>query len=133
MVRSEIKLTLPLPCPLNRIWQPVTKFKLGRTAAAKSKLALLIDSIHQQLGGRPEPLVGDVTVAVSIYPRDRRLCDIDAYAKQLLDALQEASVLSDDRQVVHLVQERLGPQHPGRLEVELRAIGPQHEGEESLW
>lgn len=114
---SGTRLRLPLPCPLNRYWRPVTRYKLGKSTEAKENAKLLVDEIRKQVG-RPVPVTGPVSVQVRVVPRDRRIPDIDAYAKQLLDVLAHSGVIENDRQVVHLTVERERvPEYPGHLEV----------------
>lgn len=46
-----------------------------------------------------EPLIGDLRVAIVIYPPDRRKRDMDNIKKALFDALQHAGLFKDDCQI----------------------------------
>lgn len=131
-----IRLTLPLCCPLNSLYRALPmriKGKGGgkdRTIAhsvlsrrARIKRDEIVAAIHKQLHGRPEALRGSVSVQVMVYPRNAQSADADAYLKQLLDCLQRANVVSDDKQVVRIACERAPqPQSPGRMELEIWEI-----------
>lgn len=90
---------------------------------AREKRKLVVAAIHEQLGGAPEPMTGEVQVSYTITPRDRRLPDVDAFEKHLLDCLQHAGVYANDKQVVQASKERLEPQHPGHLDVQIWQVG----------
>lgn len=122
---------LPLPCPVNRLYRAVPmRLKSGHTISkqvlskqARMRRDLVVAAIWKQLGGRPQPMTGDVQVSYTVTPRDRRTPDCDAHAKQLLDCLAHAGVIANDRQVVHIAVERLPPQHPGHLDVQISEVG----------
>jgi Holliday junction resolvase RusA-like endonuclease len=89
----------------------------------RHKREQLVYEVWQQTGGRPVPMTGDVQVSYTITPRDRRMADVDAYEKALLDGLQIAGVYVDDKQVVQVSKERMPePKHPGGITVEIREI-----------
>ncbi len=122
---------LPLPCPLNALYFPIAMRvknghrsfnKLVKSKRARERGKLLVIAIQQQLGGKPEPMKGDVQVSFTITPRDRRTPDCDAFHKHLLDCLQHAGVFVSDKQVVHVVAERLPPQHPGHVDVQISEV-----------
>lgn len=133
-----IVLDLPLPCPLNRLYRAMTYtdrngrpvMKHGRVLAkqilskrARDLRELVIAAIWKQLGGRPQPLNGDVQMAYTVTPRDRRTPDCDAYEKHLLDCLQHAGVIVNDKQVVQVSKERLPTaKRPGGIHVEIWEI-----------
>ena len=117
---------LPLPCPLNALHIPIpirigkrVVQKLVTSRRAREKAKALIAAIHEQLGGAPEPMTGPVQVSYTIAPRDRLTPDVDAYEKHLLDCLAKAGVYANDKQVVQVSKERLAPQFPGHLDVQV--------------
>lgn len=122
---------LPLPCPINALYRAVPiRLKNGRmiqkqvtSQRARVRRIELVAEIWKQLGGPPQPMKGDVQVTYTITPRDRRTADVDAYEKHLLDCLQHAGVYENDKQVVQVSKERLEPQHPGSLDVQIWEIG----------
>jgi Holliday junction resolvase RusA-like endonuclease len=121
---------LPLPCTINSLYGVMPIHKNGRiismkilTKRGRERGKLLVASIQQQLGGRPEPMTGPVQVSYTITPRNRKTPDVDAYEKHLLDCLQKAGVYENDRQVVQVSKERLEPKHPGHLDVQIWSVG----------
>lgn len=120
-----IKLTLSLPCPQNRRQRP--SFGKGKpflylSKECREKRKRMVAEIHQQLGGKPEPMTRDCQMTFIIYPATKKLPDLDAYTKELLDGLAQAGVVANDRQVIQISKERLTPDYPGRIELELWEI-----------
>jgi Holliday junction resolvase RusA-like endonuclease len=92
------RLTLSLPCPVNRLWRQ-GRGRTYKSKEAKEKEKVILAEILDQLGGKP-----------------------DTYTA-LLDTLEKAGVYNNDRQVVSIVARRLPiPQYPGRLEVTVDEI-----------
>lgn len=96
-------------------WPPSANHYLRRTRRATfrtSKTNLFRDIVWAQarLSDAPK-LTGDVSVEVLIYPQagSKRSIDVDNVAKVLLDALQAAGVLENDRQVKRLLLEVRDP------------------------
>lgn len=117
---------LPLPCPLNALYMPIpirvggrVVQKLVNSKRARDRKKLLVAAIQQQLGGKPEPMTKGVQVTYTVTPRDRRTPDVDAYEKHLLDCLQAAGVYANDKQVMQVSKERLEPQFPGHIDVQV--------------
>lgn len=137
------KLRLSLPCPENRLKRTVITppnrmlgIPLGQcikalqqcvrptmSQDARMKEALLLDEVHRQLGGSPEPYVGPVTVNIRYAPRNKRVPDLFAYCKQLMDVLEKAGVYENDQQACMATVERLDPAPPGWLEIEIVPLG----------
>lgn len=86
---------------------------------ARLRRESLVAAIWQQLGGRPEPITDPVQITYTITPRDKRTPDVDAFEKSLLDCLQHAGVIANDKQVVQVSKERLEAQSPGHLDVQI--------------
>jgi Holliday junction resolvase RusA-like endonuclease len=63
-----------------------------------------------------------VSVSIDVY-RKSDAGDLDNYAKGLLDALQEAKVLRDDKQVVELHMRKFVDRRRPRYEVVVEVIG----------
>ena len=123
---------LPLPCTINSMYRAIP-IRLGKRVVLKQVLSkrarerrkLLVATILDRLGGTPVALRGPVQVTYTITPRDRRVADVDAYEKHLLDCLQHAGVIENDRQVVQVSKERLPtPQSPGHIDVQIWEITP---------
>jgi crossover junction endodeoxyribonuclease RusA len=78
-----------------------------------------VSEVHRQLGGKPEPLTGRLSVHARFYPPDKRRRDLDNHWKSLLDALTHAGVWDDDCQIDHLVADREEKQKGGLAVVEV--------------
>ena len=78
--------------------------------------------------GYPTPMDGPLRVSITVQPHDRRLRDLDNYAKPCLDLLEAAAVISNDQDVVSLQMFRHHPNkellHTVTLAVELSGIAP---------
>jgi Holliday junction resolvase RusA-like endonuclease len=132
-----IKLELPLCCPLNSLYRALPFTVKGRNGSkdrtlahqvlskrARIKRDELVACIWKQLGGRPEAILGPISLQVMVYPRDKRTPDADAYAKHLMDILAKAGVYQNDKQVERVAFERSPqPEFPGRMVVEVWAVG----------
>lgn len=113
---------LPLPCTLNRLYRSYGGgSKLSKVA--RERRDLLTATIWDKLGGRPTPMTGAISVQMVVTPRNKRLPDVDAYVKQTLDVLEHAGVIENDKQVVMLNVERLNPQAPGGISLEVYEVG----------
>jgi len=95
-----ITLSLPYPCSVNNYWltsghrRYISKRGMEfKNAAAEACKGL------QGFGNQP------VEVAIILYPRDKRLLDIDNISKCILDSLQ-GYIYEDDQQVWKLTIER---------------------------
>jgi Holliday junction resolvase RusA-like endonuclease len=116
-----IDLTLSLPVTLNRKFMAAGR-RIVNSPDSRKREAQLVGEIYDQLGGRPEPLEGPVACSYTITPRSKRIPDIDAYEKQLLDVLEKAGVVTNDKNVVMVSKERLPPRHPGGIHLTLWEI-----------
>ena len=90
-------LTIPYPPSVNRVWR---QYK-GRTilAAAGREFREQVKAIV----GTVQPMSGHLEVVLELYPRDKRVRDIDNPIKAAFDALTHAGVWNDDSQVKRLV------------------------------
>lgn len=119
-----MKLTLPFPPSVNTYWRAPNKGPLaGRHLISekgrKFRLAAFA-SVIEQLRRKPKPLDGDLSVAVVLYPPDRRNRDLDNYGKALFDALTHAGIWHDDSQMKRMLVE-WGPIVPeGSAEITIR-------------
>ncbi len=123
-----IRLVLPLPCPINRLWRAVPFLaknggRYSRNALsreARTRRDEIVAEVWRQCGGRPQPITSKVQVQYLIVPATHRTPDVDAYEKHLLDCLTHAGVWRDDGQVVGVSKERAAKAAwPGRIEVEI--------------
>lgn len=67
-------------------------------------------------------MTGRISISIRVYPRDKRMQDIDNRIKATLDALQHAGVFANDSQVddLHVVRGKIIP--GGRLELMIGEI-----------
>ena len=119
-------LTLPWVLSLNGFYRVVGRsLKISKEGRANRKL--IVASTLDQLGGKPEPLAGDLAVNVRIHPPDRRRRDIDNIFKGLLDSLTHAGVWEDDSQIKHLEADMLEIVKKGQVIVEINELWSNNE------
>lgn len=116
-----MKLTLPFPPSVNTYWRAPNKGPLAGRHLINEKgrqfRTAAFASVIEQLRRKPKPLDGELSVAVILYPPDRRNRDLDNYGKALFDALTHAGVWHDDSQMKRMLVE-WGPIVPkGRAEI----------------
>jgi Holliday junction resolvase RusA-like endonuclease len=106
-----LSLRLPLPPRLNERYSANRHTGgLYISKKARAQEAGLLDAVIKQVGRLEAPMLrGALSVHYTITPRDRRLPDIDAFEKSLLDIMTEAKVWADDKQVASLSKARLAP------------------------
>ena len=98
----DIELDLPYPPTMN------TYLRMQRGRMVKTSTARLyqetVGVLVWEKYGHPKPLAGDVSLELEFFqPRDkRRHCDIDNLFKVLIDALTDARLWHDDKQVKHI-------------------------------
>jgi crossover junction endodeoxyribonuclease RusA len=61
-------------------------------------------------------------VELWLSPPDRRIRDLDNYAKAVLDALTHAGVWDDDSQIDRLAINRCAIEKPGRVTVKIKSV-----------
>ena len=116
----------PTPVPANRLYRSFIGkgMKYPRTilsSEAREKRARVCAYILSVLTCRPM-LTCPLSLHYTIVPRNRRIADIDAHEKSLLDCLQHAGVVANDRSIVHVTKERLEPCSPGWIDLTLTEI-----------
>jgi Holliday junction resolvase RusA-like endonuclease len=118
---------LSLPCPENRLYRaylrPGTKFPVNiRTKEGREKGAHLCGEMRAQMK-HPPKITGPVMVSVTWTPRNKRMCDVFAYNKQIMDCLQKVGVVIDDKQIVAGPTERMPvPDGVGSLSVTVEEV-----------
>jgi crossover junction endodeoxyribonuclease RusA len=85
-------LELPLPNSMNSHWRHAK----GRTYISAQGIAFrtAVGAIASRYGAVAPK--GRLSIGLEIFPRDRRVMDIDNRIKSLFDALQHAKVFEDD-------------------------------------
>lgn len=126
----EINLKhLPLPCPLNQLYRSVQICVKGRminksilSARARRCRDALCLAITMQLRSRPR-LNRPCTLSYSITKPDKRVRDIDAYNKQLLDCLEASGVVMNDSVITMSNAEMMPvPKRPGWIDLVLQEL-----------
>ena len=124
-----IRLTrLPLPVSKNALHIPIKcgKFhKLVRSKKARLRAEEIVQEMHRQMGGKPRSpcFTRPVSLTWTMTPPDSRSRDVANYGEQLLDCLQEAGIVSNDRLVVHETHEMMPvAERPGWIDLEVREI-----------
>ncbi|QDJ44988.1 RusA family crossover junction endodeoxyribonuclease [Bordetella hinzii] len=122
-------LTLPFPPSVNGYWRHPTKGPLaGRhlisAEGREYRQAVQAFVGHHQIG-RVE---GRLSVAIEVFPPDRRKRDLDNLPKGILDSLTHAGVIEDDGHIDSLLIERKGIHKGGMVRVFVTAIQGEDNG-----
>jgi len=121
-----VKLTLPYPVSANRYWRSYVPKGWTRPVVVVSPEA---KAYKERAGwiakaaGLRNPVAGLVEVRLKLFPRDKRLLDIDNAIKVAIDALAGIAYVND-KQVNKVSAERCNPDGNPRLEVEVLELGP---------
>jgi len=91
------------------------KVLISKDGRAWKKNALALAQLQR---GRAVTITGDVVVTMAVHFRDRRR-DLDNVAKPILDLLQAAELIGNDRQVSRLVLTRHIDRGDPRVEVQI--------------
>ena len=119
-------LVLPYPVSANRYWRSVVPTGWKRAIVfpsdeAKAYRRKCAAALHQ---AGLQPVTFPITVKVRLYPRDRRLLDLDNALKVTIDALKGVAY-ADDKQVWRIEAERMHVDGRPRVEVEIHAYDPR--------
>jgi crossover junction endodeoxyribonuclease RusA len=118
MSKREVVVVAPWPPSINNYWKKSRK-GMYMTQAGR----VFRDEVVLVVRGQNEiGLIGDLAVAVDLYPPDRRVRDIDNCCKSLLDALQHAGVYQDDYQIADLHVRRCECRDGGESVVSIREV-----------
>lgn len=112
-----MRLTLPMPPSVNRLWRQGRGGRVYKTDAARV-FAWEVAAAAQHAG--VQLLTGDVAVSMWVYVA-RKNADTDNFCKCTLDALQGLAY-ENDKQVVELhLYKRYANKKTARIEVEISA------------
>lgn len=101
---DPIRYRFPFPPSLNHYWQ-ARRNRAGKclSKAAKAFRSRVIQAVLVENGNRfPITLVQNLKVRITYCWPDKRVRDVDNYAKGVFDALTHARVWKDDYQVKEL-------------------------------
>jgi crossover junction endodeoxyribonuclease RusA len=96
MTSKTLILEVPFPPSVNTYWQfnGSRRFLTKSATQFKGKVrSAYLSANHQGFGTQR------LMVRIELYPPDRRVRDIDNYAKSLIDALCQANIFVDDEQI----------------------------------
>ena len=96
---KEVKLELPWPPSINRIWKTTSKGGWYSTTEAKNYRQLIVYMAASQKLQGAFPKGVKIQLNVSAYPPDNRKRDLDNLAKVVCDGLQDAGVYNNDSQI----------------------------------
>jgi crossover junction endodeoxyribonuclease RusA len=108
-------IELPYPPSMNHYWRSVVMGGKGARVLISRDGRMYREHVARKCraqGVSGLAMAGRLAVAVTLCARDRRVRDLDNYAKALLDALTHAGVWEDDGQIDRLEFVR-GPVQPG--------------------
>ena len=123
-----MQLVLPWPPTVNTYWTPfiagqhasLRLSKRGRKFRADAEALILA-----QLGGKPEPMDGRLSVTIELNPPTRSRRDIDNHVKGILDAMTHCGIWNDDEQVDMLGVYRKEVISGGRAVIFIEEIQPE--------
>lgn len=127
-------LLLPFPPSINSYWRHVV-IKTKRGLAQRTLLSLrgrkyraqCLRDIHKQYPVH-DIISHEVKVEMHLFPPDRRMRDIDNYAKSVLDALTHARIWKDDHLVGELYIKRCSVVKGGALTLRIENANKAESG-----
>ena len=97
-----ITFNLPAPPSANRIWK-VGNNRIYKSSEYKAWLVNSAWTVREQLPVFPvKPLQGPFSLHITVRPQDKRLRDVDNYAKPVGDFLEASGLIENDRDIVLL-------------------------------
>lgn len=119
MTSKTLILELPFPPSVNSYWG----FKGSQRFLTKQAKEFKTNCFAAFVASRHQGFATDrLQVCVELYMPDRRVRDVDNYAKSLLDALCQANVFEDDGQIDELTLVRKQLIKGGKCIVHLRKL-----------
>jgi len=116
-----LSITVPAPPSANKIWRHVGN-KVLKSAEYRQWLKEC-DALIWSKGWR-DLIRGPVRIEIYITPKDKRLRDVDNYAKPCLDLLESSGVIENDKNVEQLYIERRLPRGgwPHTVQIRITAL-----------
>jgi crossover junction endodeoxyribonuclease RusA len=118
----EVKLDLPWPPSVNKIWKTTTKggWYLTKEAVNYKHVVGYIVACARLQGAFPKEIQLDFNLLA--YPPDNRKRDLDNLAKIVCDALQDAKLYTNDSQIKLIHMEMLTIRKGGMISVTLKQL-----------
>lgn len=126
---SLIRLQLPYPPSVNNYWIATGKRRYISKRGSEFKDAVRIYCIQHKI---PKLGAHDVIIGIVLHPRSKLLMDIDNCAKAILDSIESAGIIDDDKQVQRLIIQRGGIKKGGGCTVYIEKITPSASLDASL-
>lgn len=125
----ELRLSVSLPCPMNQLYRafmgPGMRFPRTIMSAKGRKLRQkVVTEMLLQMQGRTKPVITKPCMLdyFVTFP-DKRARDLDCYEKSLLDSLQAAGAVANDKLFVQITkQSHPVPSRPGGIAMTLREL-----------
>lgn len=111
------RTTLPAGPSTNNMYRSIGSGRVLKSREYRAWLAECNTRIQLETNQFMQ-LTGQVAVKVTVFPKDKRLRDIDNYAKACLDVLETSGIIANDKQVKQLELYRAEP-HGNGHEVEI--------------
>lgn len=116
--RMEIKVTLPWPPSVNRIWRRGR----GRTYRDPKYVAWIKEAGWVVRAAKCRKVLGKFDMTLILIPPDKRLHDADNRIKAVLDLLQSMELIENDSLLRRLEVEKRDPDTIGRACVHVRSV-----------
>lgn len=98
--------TIPAGPSTNNMYRSIGSGRVLKSEKYRQWLKDSVADIHLAGEWKHEPIATMVKMEITVHPKDKRLRDIDNYAKACADLMEAAGVIIDDRQIVKLTIER---------------------------
>lgn len=122
-------LTLPFPPSVNGYWRHPTKGPLAGRHLISEKGRDYRQAVQDFVGRyQISPVPGRLSVAIEVFPPDRRKRDLDNLPKGILDSLTHAGVIEDDSHIDSLLLERKGICKGGMVRVFVSTLPGEDNG-----
>lgn len=113
------ELTLPLSPSINSYY---LRTKSGGVRVSDAGQIFRVDVRNAVVRSKMPKLKGRLCIVMRVFPRDKRLQDIDNRIKSCLDSLQHAGAFENDEQVDEITVTRGPIVQGGRIEVTIGEI-----------
>jgi len=124
MAHTEVKIDLPWPPSVNKIWSVSSTGQWYSTPQAKEFKQVAIYYARSKGFKFAFPKDVHLDFHMLAYPPDNRKRDLDNLAKVVCDALQDARVYVNDSQIKRIHMEMLEVRKGGMITVTVKRIEP---------
>ena len=109
---------LPYPPSVNSYWgfHGHRRFLTPKANEFKAQVAQIV-SLHKVTLGKSR-----IEIEITLYPKDKRIRDLDNSIKSCLDALVQAGAFEDDSQIDVLIVQRGDIEKGGKAKINLKVL-----------